>query len=448
MPGISQDIHVSEQAELSEGVSDIVRDGTLAQAAVEAISDVAQQMLLSQSVDLMARALRRIFDVVPSAQRIAVVRWPPAEDGLRSLLPDAVLRREGLAETPVSMSMARYAVDSRKATFYFHGSNAHAAVSQAPSVVAFRLQTAVYVPLIGVNGEVQAVLCVDNPEPSLPLTTEDFHFIRAIGALLAAALHADQLREETHARELQAREVEAQRMAMSNSLQVAAHDLKNPLAVILMAAFAVERTPDAEERTRLVEQISLAARRARALVDTYLEAAAEACDTSSTSYVARHGQVDPRQIVEEEIAFLRSASEVEIEVRNEVSCRALLADPNKLRQIFGNLISNALKYSAAGSEVLIESEQGEGQVTFRVIDHGIGIPPEFKDSLGEPFQRLGDPNAREGTGLGLWITRGLIESHGGKLRLEETAGGGSTFVFWLPNARLLSAPSGQASSSE
>lgn len=432
---------VSDQADVSSAIGAIVREGTLAQAAVEVISDVAQQMLQSEGFDLMARALRRIFDVVPSAQRVTVVQWPiDPEQGLLSLLPEAVLRREGLPDSPVSTTMATYAAESRKAVFFFHGSSEHAAVSNAPSVLANRIQTAIYVPLIGVEQKICAVLCVDTPEPSLPLTRDDFHFIRAIGSLLSAALHADQLREQTRHRELQAREIEAQRRAMSDSLQVAAHDLKNPLTVILLAAQTAQKNRDAALRDDLLEQIGLAAKRARALVETYLEAAAQAASESAGPapvFVTSQAAVDPRQVVDEEIAFLASTPDRPTNIVNQVQCRSLPADLNKLRQIFGNLLSNALKYSPAGSEVRVESRQQGDRVYFSVIDRGIGIAEEERNRIGEPFHRLGDTGAREGTGLGLWITRGLVESHGGGLRVEATPGGGSTFVFWLPveNAR-------------
>ncbi|MBM3460530.1 MAG: HAMP domain-containing histidine kinase [Armatimonadetes bacterium] len=434
---MNPDVMVSAQADATSAeVGAIVREGALAQTAVEALSDIAQQMLRCEGLDLMATALRRIFDVVPSAQRVTVAKWPPDPVlGLRSLLPEAVLRREGLPRSPVSASMARYAVESGNAVFFFQGSSQHAAVSDAPSVVLNRIQTAIYVPLIA-REEILGVLCVDTPAPEMPLTRDDFPFIRAIGALLAAALHADQLREETRRRQLEAREVTAQRAAMSDSLQVAAHDLKNPLSVIMMAAYAADHSEEPAERSRLIEQISDAARRARSLVDTYLEAARQtsAEATPSPSFKTHRSQVNPRMIVDEEIAFIGEATEATNRpvIANKVRCEALAADPAKLRQIFTNLLSNSIKYAPIGREVIVESEETDRAVVFRVVDHGAGIPAEERERIFDPFQRIGDTTAREGSGLGLWITRGLVEAHRGEIRVEPTAGGGATFVFWLP----------------
>lgn len=353
-----------------------------------------------------------------------------AQADARDLEVDAVLRHEGLPPSQVSTSMARHAVETRQALFFSSGSPAHATLRNAPSVSLNRIQSAVYVPLIGADDEVLGLLCVDTPQPTAPIQPADFHFIRAVGALLTAALHADHMREEARRREMEARDVAVRRDAMANSLRIAAHDLKTPLTVITLAAQALTRIDDPALRRELVGEVSGAAMRAKALIETYLDAAA----AEDTARVVLCVAVDPRAMVDEEIRFLQ-ASRVDqpaIAVTNAVACRSVLADPSKLSQVFGNLLSNAAKYSPNGGEIRVESEEDAKGITFRVVDRGVGIPAHEVPRLFEPFERLPETAATEGTGLGLWLTRGLVEAHGGRIWVESVAGRGSVFSIWLP----------------
>ncbi len=109
---------------------------------------------------------------------------------------------------------------------------------------------------------------------------------------------------------------------------------------------------------------------------------------------------------------------------------------NKLKQILFNLLSNAVKFSPEGSEIEIAtrlSEYGD-EVRVTVSDHGPGIPPEDRERVFEPFFRASQASATEGTGLGLSLTRGMVERLGGRIRVEPGPDGGSAFSFTLPVA--------------
>jgi len=256
-------------------VGDIVRESDLGQDAVAALNDIAQRMLSSARGDLLAHALRRIFDVVPTAQRVTVVAWPPDPGrGFVPLVDEEILRREGIPESPVSTSMARHAVDARQALYFLGQSDTHEDIRRAPSVLANRIHSAVYVPLLGEGDEVMALLCVDTPRPAVPIAPGDFPFIRAVGALLASALRADRIRQEAQRQELAARDQQARRDALADCMRVASHDLKSPLVVIQLAAHLMARTAEPEERDVFLEQIQRAVARSTRLIRTYLEALA------------------------------------------------------------------------------------------------------------------------------------------------------------------------------
>jgi signal transduction histidine kinase len=106
-----------------------------------------------------------------------------------------------------------------------------------------------------------------------------------------------------------------------------------------------------------------------------------------------------------------------------------------MRDVFSNLLSNALKYSSEDAPIDVVCEDGTGRLAVRVMDRGIGIPPESLPRVFDRFYRGSNIRdlAATGSGLGLTITRQLVEAHGGEVRAEsEGEGRGSTFTVVLP----------------
>ena len=108
------------------------------------------------------------------------------------------------------------------------------------------------------------------------------------------------------------------------------------------------------------------------------------------------------------------------------------ADGERLKQVLNNLLSNAIKFSNGGSRVTVRSETKNGELMVRVSDQGIGIPEEAMKHLFERFYRAKDTARVGGTGLGLYISKQIIEAHGGHIWAESKEGEGSTFSFTLP----------------
>ncbi len=116
------------------------------------------------------------------------------------------------------------------------------------------------------------------------------------------------------------------------------------------------------------------------------------------------------------------------------------ADPDRLRQVLTNLVTNAVKYSPAGGSIIVRvRERGTQHVVIEVVDHGLGIPPEQIGRLFQKFARVrsDDHMKVSGTGLGLYICRLIVEGHGGQIWVESEVGKGSTFGLSLPvDARI------------
>jgi len=141
---------------------------------------------------------------------------------------------------------------------------------------------------------------------------------------------------------------------------------------------------------------------------------------------------DPNQVLEQVLHdFSLRIRELDATVTSDPLPR-VRADPGQLRQIFQNLLENALKFRGEDAPVVHVSGQCEnGWVRISFRDEGIGIDPEYFDRIFVIFQRLHGRD-REGTGIGLALCKRIVERHGGRLGVESAPGKGSTFHFTLP----------------
>ncbi|MBV9774733.1 MAG: PAS domain S-box protein [Gemmatimonadetes bacterium] len=130
---------------------------------------------------------------------------------------------------------------------------------------------------------------------------------------------------------------------------------------------------------------------------------------------------------------LAAERSLELEVRTEDTPASVCIDPERILQVFTNLVGNAAKFTPAGGRIGIRAWRADGAVCFSVADTGPGIPRADLPRIFDRFWQA-KQTAREGTGLGLPIARGIVEAHGGSIRVESTVGEGTTFVFTLPLA--------------
>jgi signal transduction histidine kinase len=131
-----------------------------------------------------------------------------------------------------------------------------------------------------------------------------------------------------------------------------------------------------------------------------------------------------------------------IQINCESSTAFVNADSDRLMQVFSNLLSNALKFSPPNSEVNITVEDRNGKIRISVVDHGSGIPQEFKDRIFEKFAQAdtSDIRTKGGSGLGLSIVREIVRRLGGEVGFADTPGGGATFFVDLPEYQVAIPP--------
>jgi len=126
---------------------------------------------------------------------------------------------------------------------------------------------------------------------------------------------------------------------------------------------------------------------------------------------------------------------IELTLQTEPETITIAADERRVRQVVFNLLSNAVKFTPSGGRVDVSTRLEDGQVEVAVADTGPGIAAEDLEPIFEEFEQVSDGRQAEGTGLGLPLSRKLVELHGGSLRAESTPGHGSTFRFTLPVRR-------------
>jgi len=230
---------------------------------------------------------------------------------------------------------------------------------------------------------------------------------------------------------------EAQRAneAKSRFLSHMSHELRTPLAAITGFAELLQRRAAAEkERQQWTGHILEGGRHLLALVNELQDIAR--IEAGKLPLVVE--PVDVHSAVGE-ILGLAAPLAAERGIRLEpptsrASDRPALADPMRLRQVLLNLVSNAIKYNQEGGTVRVSVEEtAQGTVRVAVTDTGDGIAPDRLEKLFSPFERLGAEQGEvQGSGLGLVVTKGLIEAMDGRLNVESVVGSGTTFAFELP----------------
>jgi PAS domain S-box-containing protein len=222
--------------------------------------------------------------------------------------------------------------------------------------------------------------------------------------------------------------------ARDEVLRIVAHDLRNPLNTIMMQAELLERLgPEPERRDqtpRLV--ITRSARRMEHLIRDLLDVALVEAGQLKVEQERLSAAELARDALEMQKQLASSAG-LELRLDVEHALRAVWGDRNRLLQVFENLIGNAVKFTDEGGRITIGARAGDHRVEFFVADTGCGIPPEGVAHIFDPFWQASHAGG-QGAGLGLPITRGIVEAHGGQIRVESTLGRGTTFFFTIPTA--------------
>jgi two-component system phosphate regulon sensor histidine kinase PhoR len=213
------------------------------------------------------------------------------------------------------------------------------------------------------------------------------------------------------------------------------HELRTPLTSIQgYVETLMEDTCSPDTTREFLSVIQKSARRMNRLTEDLLALAG----VESPDYKLARQPIRASALVEdatESLGGIIADSGMELQPAGAPEA-LVLADPDALNQVFGNLIENATKYGNSGGRIRLGAHLLEDQVEFFVQDFGPGIPSEHLGRIFERFYRVDKARSREsgGTGLGLAIVKHIVQAHGGRVRAESDLGAGSTFFFTLPLA--------------
>ena len=239
--------------------------------------------------------------------------------------------------------------------------------------------------------------------------------------------------------------------AKSDFLASMSHELRTPLNAILGFSDLMRSEPAEDDRRTVpvewIDHVNSAGRHLLDLINDVLD-----LSKVEAGRIELHpSPLDLKLAVGEAVAGLRPlADRKQLTLTSDLDAEHVVADPGRFRQILYNLLSNAIKYTPDGGSVTVTSTSvghiGSAELHLAVADTGVGISPEDATRVFEEFTQVGDVETRqEGTGLGLALTRRLVEAHGGRIGLRSEVGRGSTFTVVLP-VRELVLPAGENAS--
>ena len=258
-------------------------------------------------------------------------------------------------------------------------------------------------------------------------------FIR-IPFLFAVSILYGYLSESAHREKRRAEIAEHRDHLRMDLVSALAHDIKNPLGIILgytenMMQRLAERNDD-RESVEVLERIRYNGQRIVNLVTGFLDASK--AEVGDLQIVKRPVSINPLlQVVVRQQEWEIQRKGLTLALKLDENLPEVAGDANQFDRVFRNLIGNAIKFTPAGGSIIVSSAREGNYVSVAVKDTGIGIPADEIPLLFSRFQRLKGSGKIEGSGLGLFIVKTIVEAHKGTVR-AESSGQGATFTVRIP----------------
>jgi signal transduction histidine kinase len=290
------------------------------------------------------------------------------------------------------------------------------------------LRSEVVAPLL-LGARTTGMLSVSRSTPDA-FSEDEVELVALLGGLVATAV------QNIAAYEAERRRVEelARLSALrADFVSLVSHELRSPMAAVIGASRTLQerwQQLSAEQRESFLALIGDETTRLADLV-------ADVLDTSrleAGTFSYRFDDLDPAALVLDAVeSAMLTQQDVPVVAAVTGTLPAIRGDRSRLRQVLGNLIENAVKYSPENGEVEVQAFAADGVVHVSVRDAGPGIPPEHLARIFEKFGRVDIPgSSKPGTGLGLFIARSIAEAHGGTLEVSSLPREGAIFVLTLP----------------
>ncbi|HEY3365216.1 MAG TPA: ATP-binding protein [Symbiobacteriaceae bacterium] len=231
------------------------------------------------------------------------------------------------------------------------------------------------------------------------------------------------------------RELEQANQLQGQFLATVSHELRTPLTSIIAFTELLLKQAEGQQQEYL-EDVLDSSRRLLAMVNDLLDLSR--LEAGRVQLFTDVADVPELLVgIESALRLLAGQKQIALNVERLDGLPLVMVDPLRVKQVFMNLVGNAIKFTPAGGSVTVSARSVPGWVEVSVRDTGPGVPAEHRDAIFEAFRRIEIPGRQHpGSGLGLALSRNLVELHGGRLWVDDAPGGGSTFTFTLPVASL------------
>lgn len=212
------------------------------------------------------------------------------------------------------------------------------------------------------------------------------------------------------------------------------HDLKSPLATIALEVTVIQETLPSHSSTDVRRSLSRIERNI-AFIDYMIHDLLDLASIDARRFEIRRTPTDLAELilaVVERVVATRDRDRIFVELPPRAHLLHVMADAQRIERVICNFIQNALKYAPRTSPIVIRLEDLGARARVSVIDAGPGIPADELANVFDKFNRARDAFSVEGTGLGLFISRKIVEAHGGHIGVDSEVGHGSRFHFELP----------------
>ena len=412
-----------QRAEEAEALRDeLGRRADLLDAANRCGRALSSSLDLDEAVNAFIRELRGLvpFD------RMAIVL---AEDGMARIIATVGEQADDAisagAEFDPENSLISDVV-ARGQTVYRRDMS-HPLYVEEDMLLELGLRSRVAAPLLA-GARTIGLISLSRSEPDA-FQEHEIELTGLLGRLAASAV------QNIRAYESERRTVEELRRLSAlraDFVSLVSHELRSPMAAVIGAARTLQarwRELRADQRESFLALIGDETTRLAELIGDVLDTSR--IDAGTFSF--RFSDVDVAALVRDMVATAAyGQDEVPIVMEATQEIAVVRGDPERLRQIFGNLIDNAVKYSPVGGPVEVRVSRSNGEVTVAVRDRGPGIRAADQRLIFEKFGRVAAGNSKPGSGLGLYIARSIAETHGGTIAVSSAPGRGATFTVTLP----------------
>ncbi|MBI2863875.1 MAG: hypothetical protein HYX94_04860 [Chloroflexi bacterium] len=292
--------------------------------------------------------------------------------------------------------------------------------------------TTISVPLV-IEGEVVGVICARRPASAAISAEEEKLWDATSGIAVAILRNIQRYQSLVQAMAQLAEQKQIERLK-DDLILSASHDLRSPITSIKGYAQLAARQLERGEVSQIGHNLEAIVRQVDQL-NRLLDALLDVSRIQVGKLDLRCEEVDLNELLDEIVERFAGAAQAH-QLRLALPADRVVGrwDRGRIEQAVANLVGNAIKYSPQGGEVVVRVEPAFGEVTVSVEDKGIGVAEDERERLFERFYRSQSALAQGlgGSGLGLYITQGVIQAHGGRIWVESEEGKGSAFRFVLP----------------